>query len=224
MDMEYGKAAAFPRQDPDWVKKLGIAGLLSIVPVFGWVLVAGYETEVTRRVINDDPRPLPEWSDFGGLLIKGFSALVVRLVYFLPLLLFVVCSAAPLLIGNAVVGPNRSNQGLITTVWVLSGCFGCVALLYAVLAGMLAPIAVARYAAVGNLMAAFQLSEVWRLFRVKPGVYVATAVMSALMYGLLSFLGVLACVIGAAFGWAYATLIAGHLQGQAYRHVTAPPA
>jgi hypothetical protein len=220
MEMEYGKALSFPRQDPDWLKKIGIAGLLSLVPVFGWVLVAGYETEVMRRVINDQPRPLPEWSDFGGLLIKGFSAIVVRIGYLLPLILLAACSGAPYLVGNAIVGANRTNPNLMNVVSWISACFGSLAVLYAIVSAMLAQISVARYAATGNLAAAFHLGEVWRLFRTKPGVYLATTILSALVYVLWSVLGVIACVIGAAFGWAYATVIAGHLQGQAYRYVT----
>jgi hypothetical protein len=46
--MEFGKAFSFPFEDQDWVKKLGIAGLLMIIPIIGWLAVAGWGIEMGK--------------------------------------------------------------------------------------------------------------------------------------------------------------------------------
>ena len=74
--MDFGKAFSYVFDDSDWLKKVGLGGLIYLVPILNFA-AAGYSLEVAQRVINDDPRPLPEWSDIGG---KLESSLMTRWV------------------------------------------------------------------------------------------------------------------------------------------------
>lgn len=59
MQMEYGQAIRFPRQDRGWIVKLAITSVLSLVPVLGQIVVAGYGQEIASRVYRDDAHPCP---------------------------------------------------------------------------------------------------------------------------------------------------------------------
>jgi hypothetical protein len=101
---------------------------------------------------------------------------------------------------------------------------GFVGVVYGLVAGLFVEAAVGKYAATGQIGDALRVGDIWRLVRAKPGLYLAVFLLAGLITLLLSTLGVIACVVGAWFGAAYGALVSAHLQGQAYRYVTAPPA
>ena len=89
--MNFGNAFTFAFQDSEWLKKVGIAAAIFLIPVIGPIIAMGWGLEITRRVINNQTDLLPDWSDFGGYVSKGFQAFVVTLVFSLPYLLISVC-------------------------------------------------------------------------------------------------------------------------------------
>jgi hypothetical protein len=58
--MDIGKAFSFPFEDDDWLTKLFLGAVVSIVPIlnFAW---GGYTVDILRNVIDGVPRPLPAW-------------------------------------------------------------------------------------------------------------------------------------------------------------------
>jgi hypothetical protein len=213
--MEYGKAFTYLQQDANWIKKFVIASLLYLVPVVGQLLVAGYALEITRRVIQNDPQVLPEWTDWGTLFKKGLYALVVGLVYALPILLIGLCLGAPMGIAISTMDQNNSST-LGSVIGIGYACMSCLILLYAIFLGVMIPAALGRVAATEQLGAAFKFGEVLALVRSKLGVYFIVMLVSALTLSVLSSLGTIACGIGAVFGAAYGLLVGAHLHGQAY--------
>ncbi len=213
--MDYGKAFTYPTLENNWIVKVLIGAAITIIPLFGNIVLAGYTLEVTRRVINGEAQVLPEWADFGGLFKKGLYAFVVGFVYALPVIVLAVCTAVP----TAVMG-GQDNQTMQTAGAIISSCFGCLIALYAVALGLVLPAAFARLAATGEMSAAFRVGEVIALVRAKPGVYVIVWLLSGLAVLLLSSIGSIACGIGALVGAAYAMLVSAHLHGQAYRIAT----
>lgn len=224
MEMEYGRAFAFPTQNIDWVKKWAIAGAISLIPIVGQLVMAGYSVEITRRVINNEPTTLPDWSDFGAFLRKGFGVLVIGLVYFLPIVLLGLCLGVPLGVASALQSGASDTEWLGQLGGFLGACLGCLGALYGLVAGMLLQVALGRYAATDQIGAALRVAEVFALVRAKPGVFLIVMVVSALAQSVLTSLAVIACVIGAAWGGAYAALATAHLTGQAYRYVSATSA
>jgi hypothetical protein len=221
--MEYGKAFTFPQDDPNWIKKVAIAGVVALliaVPVLGIAaafLLWGYAVEITRRVIAGETPVLPEWTDFGDLLKKGAYYFVIGFVYALPLILLLACIGLPYG-GIAFAGDDPDLQNtLATAASVVSACFGCLAALYGLLVAVVMPAAVGRLAATGQVGAALRFGDVLALVRAKPGVFVFVMIVSALAVSILSSVGSIACGIGAAWGAAYGSIAAAHLYGQAYR-------
>ncbi len=207
--MDFGKAFSFVFEDDEWLKKIGIAALISLIPVLGQLLLLGWGFEITRRVIRHDSEPLPDWSDFGGHLMNGLQVFVIGFVYVLPVILVQGC--------NVVVIPfmDQGDDAIVVALSVLTACFGCLTLLYAIFAGFIIPAAIGNFAAKDELKAAFSFGDVFGLVRADFGAY-ALVLLGGLVAGFISSLGVIACVIGALFTYAYAIAINGHLKGQAY--------
>ena len=114
--MDFGRAFSFVFDDEDWVKKVGIGGLLSLIPIIGIFVVLGWGLEITKRVIKGDAEVLPDWTDFGGYLTKGFLVFLIAFVYTLPVLLIQGCSSLPFLFENA-------DDTLYTIFTIVTICF-----------------------------------------------------------------------------------------------------
>jgi hypothetical protein len=218
--MDFGKAFSFVFDDEDWVKKVLVGGLLILIPIIGGLVVLGWAVEITKRVIKGDTEVLPDWSDFGGYLTKGFLVFVIAFVFMLPVTLVSSCNAAvPFLFENA-------DETLAWVFTAISVCFGCFTFLYSVLAYLILPAAIGRYAVTDKVGEAFKLGAIFKMVRDNLGTY-ALVLLGGLVASLVASLGVIACVIGVLFTAVYSMAINGHLWGQAYKESVksaAPPA
>lgn len=208
--MEFGKAFTFAFEDKDWLKKIGIAGLVMLIPIIGQLTVAGWALEITRRVTQGDPETLPDWSAFGDYLVKGLKLFVISLVYALPIILISVCANLPVMFLQ-----DSSDETMITLISVISVCVSCVVSLLGIALGFILPAALAKFAVTGEIGAAFRFSEVFALVRAAPVAYLLV-LLGSIIAGLIASLGVILCVIGVIFTAALAYAIQGHLWGQAY--------
>lgn len=210
--MEFGKAFSFPFEDQDWIKKLGIAGLLLIIPILGTLVVAGWALEVTRRVIQRDSQPLPDWSNFGDYIMKGLQMWVIGFVYSLPIILVSACQQGALVF---MQDGSNTDQTMVTALAVLSACFACVMIVYGIFIGFFLPAAFGRFAATGQMGAAFRFGEVFALVKAAPAAYLMV-LLGSIVAGLVGSLGIILCVVGVLFTYAYAMVVNAHLWGQAY--------
>src|SRR3712207_520677 len=88
--MNVGRAFTFVFGDPRWPMKVLIGAALVLVPIVGWLAVAGYGMRITRQVAHRRDLPLPDWDDWGDLLGDGLRWLGVALAW-LVILLLVLC-------------------------------------------------------------------------------------------------------------------------------------
>ncbi len=215
--MNFGRAFTYAFEDPDWLKKVGIAAVVILIPVIGSIVLMGWGLEITRRVINNDPQPLPDWSNFSSFLSNGFKAFVAVLAYIFPIFLIYGCGIA-LTFGVAAAAGNNSNNsdtvGGIATVVML--CMYCFVILFALGAGLIIPPALGNLAATGELSAAFRFNEVFGLLRAAIGPYLLSVLAIAVAAIILSPIGSVICGIGVLVTSAYLTAISSHLYGQAY--------
>ncbi len=217
--MEFGKAFTFAFEDQDWIKKLLIGAVILLIPIIGIFVVMGWMLEIIRRVIVHDPQPLPDWSDFGGYLMRGFQAWLVGLVYALPMILINVCIQG----ATVAMQQNGGDDTMTAAVTVLSVCLSCVVIIYSLFLGVVLPAALGIFAATGQLGAAFRIGEVFGLVRAAPSAYLMV-LLGSILAGLIASLGVILCVIGVLFTSALAYVIMAHLYGQAYNVATAQKA
>jgi hypothetical protein len=209
-------ALTYPTESDDWVKTLLIGGLLTlfavlIVPAF---FLYGYLVRVLRAGMHEATEP-PAFDDWGTLLREGVVAVVVLLVYqIVPLLI------AAVTVGGSLVALGTGSEfgGAVGIVGVVTGLAlsGLVALAF----GYLTLIALANYAHVGTVGAAFEVSVLrtaavdgdyaiaW-LYGV--GVLVGATVVSGII-GLIPLLG----AVAGAFVTFYGQVIAAWLWGNGF--------
>lgn len=216
--MEFGKAFTYVFEDSDWLKKIGIAALVSLIPIIGQLIVLGWSLEVTRRLIRNEPALLPDWSDFGGHIMKGLKAFVIGLVYSLPIILVGACQGVvPLLAGDG------GDDTLTSIVTIITICFSCVIFIYALLLAFVIPAAYGKFAATDELGAAFRFGEVFGLVRAAPSAYLI-ALLGTIVAGFVAGLGIILCFIGVFLTLVYSMAVNAHFYGQAYNQATAAKA
>lgn len=212
--MDFGLAFSYVFQDKDWLRKVGIVALISLIPILGQLVLIGWSLNITKRVIDRHPEPLPE-VDFGGDLARGFSALVIGFVYSLPITLFALVFG----ILDSVVAGQSSSDAANTLIAILSLCFSLFAFLYGIAIAIVLPAAYGNYIAKGNLSAGFALGEVFGLVRANIGAYLIV-LLGSFVGGLIAPLGTILCVVGVILTYTYTVAVMGHLYGQAYNAAT----
>ncbi len=213
--MDFGRAFSFAFEDQDWLKKIGIAALLMIIPIIGTFLVMGWGIEITRRVIRRDPEPLPDWNDFGGYLVKGLQAFVIGFVYALPIFLIMICP-----VGVSIAAGQDSGDTMASIAALVMTCFGCLVFLYSLFMALVIPAALGNFAATDEMGAAFRFADVIALVRANPMSYVLVF-LGSIVTGIIAPLGSILCVIGMFATAAYASVVNSHLYGQAYLEASA---
>ncbi|MCK5793859.1 MAG: DUF4013 domain-containing protein [Anaerolineales bacterium] len=212
--MDFGLAFSYVFEDKDWVKKLALASVLCLT-VIGIIPVLGWGLEVMKRVIKEDPEPLPNWSEFGQYFVKGLLVVLVGFVYYLPVIVIGSCNAG----AGALLG-NTGEDIATPLIWILTTCLSCIYILYGVGISLVIPAALGNYAASGEFGSVFKLGEIFRIVRNNLGNY-GLVFLGLLLSNIIAPLGSVACGIGVAVTTAYAILFNFHLMGQAYK-VAAP--
>ena len=211
--MDFGKAFAYVFEDKDWIKKLAIGAVLALTGI-GMIPVLGWSLEAARRTHRGEA-VLPEWSDFGKLIVDGLKLIAIFFVWMIPLWVIVGCPSG---IAGAVTGSaNRPSDALQALAIMVQVCGGVIGAVYGVIVGVLMPAAAGHLAVTGNLSQAINPTTAFKLVRANPGTYIIVWLVSGIAAGVLSFVGVLLCGIGVFIAAAYHSLIFGHLVGQAYR-------
>lgn len=207
--MDIGRSFSFVFEDEEWIKKILLAAVASIIPVVGQFLVIGWSLEIARRVINNDPAPLTNpFDDFGGYLMLGLKAFVIGLIYSIPILIITV--------PGAIIGANASDESIAI---ILSLCTGCFSLLYGIVMALAIPAAYGILAATDNLGQSLNPGKILEVFRGAPAAYLI-AILGIIIAGFVAGLGSIACGVGVLATGAYANAMMGHLYGQAYNQAT----
>ncbi len=223
--MDFGKAFTFVFEDDGWITKLLIGGIILLIPIIGWLVVAGWMLEIGRRVAAGEPAVLPDWNDFGAYLVRGLKAFVVGLVYSLPVIILELCPVTLTMLTSS------NGQGdMSTMVSMVNLLVGCVVFVYDIFLAFVLPAALMRFTMNDdNIGAGLAFGEVFRMVQENVGAYLIV-VLGTLVAGLVGGLGAVVCV-GVIFTLPYASAIQGHLYGQAYAVATggampvdAPPA
>lgn len=214
--MNFGLPFTFPFEDPDWLKKIALAGLVTLIPIVGQFFIMGWMLEITRRVIKGESPLLPDL-DFGQNLGTGFKAWVIGLVYALPMIVF----ALPMIIVGAAGGAaGMDEETLAIVISAISCCCGGLMFLYGILLAFMLPAAYGKFLESGVMGDAFKVKDVFAMVKAAPVAFLI-AIAGAAIASFIAPLGGIAIGIGAIFTTAYAMAIMGHFYGQAYNEAKA---
>jgi hypothetical protein len=207
-----GRSFTFFLDDPEWIKKLLLGALISLIPFVGGFIILGWALAVTRNVYNGVDNVIPDWSDLGGYLVRGLVAWIGAIIWASPVLLLFIC------LGVGIVATSSSD--VAAAVLVLSG-FG-LALIAIVYMAIFLPVPIARYAIKGDFGAMFEFSEI--LAEVRRGIQPLLIAMIIWLIAsmIVAPIGLLACFVGVYVTSALSYLMIGHAMGQAYREIDRP--
>ncbi len=213
--MEFGKAFSFQFEDSDWIKKIVIMGLVTLIPIIGQLVLLGWMVDIIKKVIDHEPLTLPNL-DFGRQLSRGWGVFVIGLVYAIPIIVVGIIQAVASAIVGGIAGNNSDMvevAGVI--VAILSICFGLLYLIYGIVLALVMPIAYGKYAEFGTIGSAIKFGEVISMARKVIGP-LFIVLLGSIVASLVASLGSIACGVGVLLTTAYATSIMAHLYGQAY--------
>ncbi len=185
--VDFGRAFSFAFEDREWVKKILIGGVLSLLIILGWFIIMGYCKKVFQLHAEHERAGLPDWEP-GENFIDGIIVFIIIFLYNLPWALL------PFLSGI--------------------GC--CLAPMFLFLTAFLLPAGLAHYFESEQFGDAFDFKKILPFIRENLGNYVLYYVI-AIVASLASNLGYLLLVVGIIFTTFWAVLVMYQALGQVWR-------
>jgi hypothetical protein len=226
--MDIGKSFSFVFEDKDWVKKLGIGALVSLVPIlnFAWT---GYTIKLLRNVGDEQDEPLPDWSDFGDKFVKGLILIVAGLIYAIPM--FILTFGPMIALLSAVFSTNGNMQdSLIGAFAGVSFLVLCVALIYGLALSFYFPAVYINFSRKETFGSCFEIGKIIDIIKETIGDYLTAWVIALIMgIGLVilasiafTILALIPCIgwilnlLLSAFLMVWPMTVVAHLLGQVY--------
>lgn len=210
--MDFGRALTFQFKDPEWLQKIFTAALVSLIPFFGWFFVFGWSLEITRRVIINDPLPLPHLR-FVEDFVRGLKAFVIGFIYSLPALAVII--PISILMGMAMAAAD--TEWFLGVNLIIGLCILAAAVIYSLILMFALPAAYAHMLAQDEaLIAGLNLKAVFSNLKSAPTAYLLV-VVGQLLCGIIASIGLPFCIVGVVLTSTYTFSVMGHLYGQAYR-------
>lgn len=206
---DFAKSFSFVFEDPDWVKKILIGGLMYLASflIVGMFFVMGYLAKLVRNVVDGVARPLPDWDDLGGYFADGLKLFVVGLLYMLPAIVII-----GLMVGGAVIMEEASSDAggcLVGLMWLI------IFPLYLFIM-IIMPAAMVYVMTTGEISAAFQFSRIFAFIKANAANY-ALAVATYLIANFISQFGIILLCIGVVFTAFWSMVVTFYAFAQAYR-------
>ena len=201
--MAYLRGFGVLRQDPDWVRKVGVLSLAAfstlVIPLAGHIIVQGWFALLLRQVVKGEETPLPridfDFQYLGKLLAAGFKPFLVSFLWALPI---VFIAGVYFVVGYAIV-IAAAVSGDEDSLFVVGACFlSGLLVLIPLLVVLQLPAAVAGLKAelADDLSAGLRLNEVLAFTRANLGVLLRGALLFAGVGSVLGTAGILFCYVG----------------------------
>ncbi len=214
--MNIGLAFSYVFKDKDWFKKLGIAGLIGLIPIVGQFVVIGWAMKIAKNVMDGFVETALPNVNFGEDLKHGFMVSIINLLYALP---------AGILLGIAAVlfgVGSGTEENARTVMMIFGGCLGLIGLIVAFVIAFMGMVGVTNYLAKGQFGAAFNFKEVFGLLKGSFVSWLLVILVGGLAASIIAPLGTIACGLGVILTATYVSAVNGHLLGQAYNKAAGP--
>ncbi len=132
------------------VKKLGIGAVVTLVPILN-IGLQGYALRCATKKGND----LPDWSDLGSIWVQGLLALIISLIWSIPLIIVV-----SLTLGSVVFSLLANPSGITSLISTATGGF-LISFLVGLLTAYLVPVALLQFAN-GSFSDAFAFGKLFK--------------------------------------------------------------
>ena len=159
------------KNSPGWIGKLLLLGLVCLIPIFGWLVVAGYFSGSARDKAWGVHAPLPAsifGNEDGKLYSRGLFVLLLGVVCsLLPCAVEVITS----LLTGGYFGSGISYHGQMMsfpwgfTTGILGFVLGIVSIAACFFAALFFCVGAMRVSIYGRLSAGFQIEKIWNMIR-----------------------------------------------------------
>jgi hypothetical protein len=211
--MDFMKAISFPFDDEEWLKKLGLGVLIQFIPIVGGFALQGWSFELAKRVKNNDPVPLPDWSDFGEKLGKGFMLTLAGLIYQLPAVIFYCVMILVFLLPLMGAEDEDLMATLTGVAAAIAACCCCVMFIYIIVAELVYLAGYTRYIDTEEFGTFMQFGDNFALMRENIGDF-AMLIVYFLLAGLIAGASIIIFGLGLLVGTPFLMYFTGHLMGQ----------
>jgi hypothetical protein len=215
--MDIGISFGYMFEDKDWLKKILIGGLISLIPIVNFAAL-GYLVQIIRNVRDGQALPLPEWDQFGEYFVSGLWLFVIFLIYSIPVIILACLQG----VGTALIGSSGNGGDDMATVYlIVSTCLSCLMGIWGLVIGVLSPAIFVRFAETGQVGATMRFGGLMDVIRANVGGYVIVTLLIWVATGIIAPLGLILCLVGIIFTQFWAYLVTGHLLGQLANEVRA---
>ena len=193
-----GEAFVWPFRDPDWAARIGVMGLILLIPVVGAIDGLGWMLAALDRLRAGEERLPPANFDHLG---RGFRLFVVYAVYVLAILAagaVVYVPAIVLLASAGSASGNGAEAALGVALSLLTFSVVTLGGLALTFAGPAIVLATDR----GGIAGGLRLGEIARMARISPTSTVIAGLM-LIAAGVVGQLGAALCAVGVVFTVAY---------------------
>lgn len=221
--MEYGRILTFVFESPNWLMNLVWSALCALLSgiVVGQLVLHGYQAQIMISSTENPNAPYPDFDSnkIGEYLIRGLwmwlGALIASLIVGVFALVFVVAFfvIAGLLIAAT---SNGEEPNVVVSIGVFVSYFSLI-FAFSVLSFIVVAPAIIKVALSGSLSEMFDLQWHMDFVRRMFGSLIVGALVLMLVSTILTFGGILLCIIGLfpAIGWVM--MSQAQLYSQLYR-------
>ncbi len=201
--MNIPRAFEYIFDDPQWVSKLIICGIITLfalvttpllIGLAGWAVLLGYQIALISNMRTGLRHPLPRWDDISEYFTTGGQALVGAIIYLLPLILLSGCIASGWFV--FVRDDNAAFFSLISLCCVVPIAFALM-LVFIPMYGL----ALGRFTENPSVGVFFQFSSLFNALRSQRQVvigYLVGTVIVSLIFGVINAIPCIGWLAGAA--------------------------
>ena len=209
--MNYSHAFSYVFEDKNWLSKILIAGLISLIPIVGQFYLLGWMIEIIRRVKAGRIDILPA-THFSYFLTLGLKMFVVTLIYSIPLIIVTG-------VFSYTTRQNSYDGSTVTIVVTSMGFFGSlISLLVHIATAFLVSYGFIKLAETDQIKACLNFSDAFDTIKGNLSTFIIVELLS-IVASIIASAGTILCFIGLIFTMPYGTAITGHLLGQLWNSI-----
>ena len=205
--MNYSRAFSYVFEDKNWLSKILIAGLISLIPIIGQIYLFGWMVEIVRRTKAGRTDILPT-THFTYFLTLGLKVFVVCLIYSIPVIIL------SCILGLMNTSVENSDSSVITVIFTGVGCIGSIlTFVVHVAVSLLGTYGIIKLAETDQIKACLDFNDAFNTIKDNIGAFIIVELL-ALVAGLIQCAGMILCFVGAILTVPYGVAIVGNLVGQ----------
>ena len=214
--MNYSRAFSYVFEDKNWLSKILIAGLISLIPIIGQIYLFGWMVEIVRRTKAGRTDILPT-THFTYFLTLGLKVFVVCLIYSIPVIIL------SCILGLMNTSVENSDSSMITVIFTGVGCLGSIlTFVVHVAVSLLGTYGIIKLAETDQIKACLDFNDAFYTIKDNIGTFIIVELL-ALVAGLIQSAGFILCFVGAILTVPYGVAIVGNLVGQLWDNLKVNP-